>query len=325
MMSNTRALEQKDEGYHTCGTASVAILMCTYRGQSFLTEQLDSIRAQTYPHWKVWVSDDGSDDATINILERYQEKWGKDKLAIISGPQNGFSANFLSLACNPAIKSDFYSFSDQDDFWEPDKLSRAIAWINTVPNDVPALYCARTRLVDENNRHIGFSPLFASPPSFTNALVQSIAGANTMLLNAALLALVRRAGAGADVVSHDWLAYLVATACGGAVFYDTFPTVHYRQHGANLVGSNMSWSARLERIKLLLEGRMRTWNDRNIAALQSIASEMTDDSRCIFDRFDRARHKWLLPRLVGVYRSGVVRQTLWGNIGLVVAAILKKL
>ena len=54
-------------------TPWIAILLCTYQGQRFLQEQLDSFAAQSYPNWELWVSDDCSKDGTHDILER--AKW----------------------------------------------------------------------------------------------------------------------------------------------------------------------------------------------------------------------------------------------------------
>ena len=50
---------------------SVAILMCTYNGENFLEEQLDSIQNQDYKNWTLFVNDDGSKDATLDILKRH--------------------------------------------------------------------------------------------------------------------------------------------------------------------------------------------------------------------------------------------------------------
>jgi glycosyltransferase involved in cell wall biosynthesis len=58
----------------------LAILMCTYNGENFLEEQLDSIENQDYKNWTLYVNDDGSKDATLDILKRYQKKWGNKKL-----------------------------------------------------------------------------------------------------------------------------------------------------------------------------------------------------------------------------------------------------
>ena len=65
----------------------VAILMGTFNGEKFLREQLDSIAAQTHQNWVVGASDDGSSDATLEILLEYQKQWGAGKLEIMFGYQ----------------------------------------------------------------------------------------------------------------------------------------------------------------------------------------------------------------------------------------------
>lgn len=303
----------------------VAILLCTMQGQHYLRDQLDSIAAQTHLNWEVWSSDDGSEDGTHAILEEYERKWGSDRLSFHFGPSEGFVANFLSLTCKAAIQADYYAYADQDDIWQPDKLSRAVAWLKTVPRHIPALYCSRTRLVDADNRHIGFSPIFAKSPNFANALVQSIGGANTMVFNDAARRLLCAAGENVSVISHDWWTYMIVTGCGGQVFYDPTPTVHYRQHGANLVGANITLRARAKRASMLMRGRFRDWNAKNIDALWRIRPLLTPENRRILENFAAARNSWLVPRLVGIKRCGIHRQTLLGNMGLAAAAILNRI
>ena len=303
----------------------VAILLCTYHGQHYLAEQLDSFAAQTYSNWEVWASDDGSRDDTHAILNNYRQKWGGERLSIHFGPEEGFVANFLSLTCKASIQADFYAYSDQDDIWEVDKLERAMNWFLTIPSDVPALYCSRTRLVDAENRDIGFSPLFSKPPCFANALMQNVGGGNTMVFNDAARNLLRDAGEDIDVVTHDWWAYMVVSGCGGQVFYDSYPSVRYRQHATNLVGMNSSWPARLVRIRMLWQGRFRNWNDCFIQALQCIGSKLTPENREILDKYAAARNRWLLPRLIGFIRSGIHRQTFLSNLGLIAGAIFRKI
>ncbi len=203
----------------------VAILLCTYNGQRYLSDQLDSVAAQTYPNWVVRVSDDGSQDDTLSILTEYRSKWPNGRLSIAQGPAKGFVANFLSLTCNADIQADYYAFCDQDDVWEADKLQRAVDWLQGVPEGVPALYCSRTQLVDADNNSIGFSPLFSKPPSFANALTQNVASGNTMVFNHAACALLREGGKDVEVVAHDWWLYLLVSGVGGKVFYDTYPSL----------------------------------------------------------------------------------------------------
>lgn len=303
----------------------VAILLCTYHGQHYLADQLNSLAAQNHTNWTVWASDDGSQDDTHAILEAFKAKWDCGRLHIHFGPAEGFVANFLSLTCRENIEADYYAYSDQDDIWEPYKVKRAVAWLQTVPPDVPALYCSRTRAVDAANKEIGLSPLFAKLPGFANALMQNVGGGNTMLFNNAARALLRRAGARVNVVSHDWWTYLVVSGCGGKVLYDPHPSLRYRQHDGNLVGMNSTWRARFIRLHMMWQGRFKTWNDRNIIALQCLRSELTPESRETLDRFAEARNLSLIPRLIGLKRAGIYRQTLLGNLGLVAAAIFKKI
>ena len=75
----------------------VAILMCTYNGEKFLAEQLDSFLDQTHKNIVLWISDDGSTDSTLDILKEYQGKFPKDSLNIVKGPGKGSVINFLSI------------------------------------------------------------------------------------------------------------------------------------------------------------------------------------------------------------------------------------
>lgn len=303
----------------------VAILMCTMQGQHFLAEQLNSIATQTHPSWVVWASDDGSNDFTHDILEYYQAHWSAERIVIHEGPAEGSMANFLSLTCRADIDADYFAYADQDDIWESDKLERAVAWLETVPPDVPALYGSRTQLVDSRNQHLGYSPLFRRAPSFRNALVQNIAGGNTMVFNRAARDLLRLAGEDVKAVTHDWWAYMVVTGCGGRVHYDPNPTVRYRQHDNNLIGANQSWAARMQRLWLLVQGRFRRWNEANTESLQSIRHLLTPESRGLLDEFQALRNARLIDRIAGLRRSGLYRQTLLGNLGLYAAALIKRL
>ena len=306
-------------------TPSVAILMCTYQGERYLAEQLDSFEAQSHANWALWVSDDGSRDATHSILEQYQQRWGEQRLHIVAGPGKGVTANFLSLTCLASIDSDYYAYADQDDIWLAQKLQRALDTLGSVPAGVAALYCARTCLVDANNREIGHSPLFTKPPSFANALMQNLGGGNTMVFNEAARALMQEAGADVDVPVHDWWAYLVVSACGGRVFYDAEPALRYRQHGANLIGMNAGAGARLRRMLLLWRGGYRAWGERHVRALERLRARMSPDSLAVFEAFSQARNSALLPRIAGFRRAGIYRQSFAGNLGLVFAAVFGKL
>lgn len=304
--------------------ARVAILMGTKDGAPFLDEQLKSIETQSHKDWVLIVSDDGSSDATKEILERFAAKYIQ-RTIIKDGPRMGVCANFLSLANDPTIDAPFFAFSDQDDVWFDDKLSRALSWLMTVSENVPALYCGRTELMSTNGRSYGLSPRFTRPPTFRNALIQNLGGGNTMVFNRATKRLLETAST-IEVVLHDWWVYQLVCAAGGVVHYDPQPVLKYRQHPGNLVGSNLGWRARLVRIRMMLSGRFREWNETNIAALRHLPIQLLQpENMAVLEAFAKARTTSLLERLVYLLQSGVYRQTLLGNIGLLAATLMKRI
>jgi glycosyltransferase involved in cell wall biosynthesis len=305
-------------------TAHVAILMGTRDGAAFLPDQLRSLADQSHANWSLVVSDDGSRDITRAIAERFAAAHPQ-RVVVRAGPQRGATVNFLSLATDPAIAADVFAFCDQDDVWHADKLTHALARLGTVPAGVPALYCGRTELMTEDGRSYGLSPLFRRPPSFRNALVQNLGGGNTMVFNRAAKALAEAAGA-QDVVLHDWWLYQLVAGADGVVLYDPQPMVKYRQHPGNLIGSNQGGPARLLRLRLMLGGRFRDWNATNIAALRRLPAHLiTPENRRVLDLFAAAREGSLSKRLASLRRSGVYRQTMLGNLGLIAAAALNRL
>jgi hypothetical protein len=230
----------------------------------------------------------------------------------------------MSLINTPDIEADFFAFADQDDIWEVDKLSTALSKLKKVAADIPALYCSRSRLIDIAGKKIGFSPLFKKKPSFQNAMVQCIAGGNTMVMNKAARNLLMQTK-GALIASHDWWSYLLIAGAGGVVFYSSYPSTLYRQHHSNVYGRNNNWVGRWHRMRLLFQGLFRHWNTINCLALQQYSHLLTPQNQQILDIFCMARNQWLLPRLLGVWRSGVYRQTLLGNLGLFVAVLFNRI
>ena len=302
----------------------IAILMTTFNGELFLEDQLDSIKTQIHKNWKLFVSDDGSNDKTLSILKSYQKSWGKSKLIIHHGPKKTFSHNFLSLSTNKKIKADFYAYSDQDDLWLPSKLSVSIKALQKESSKKPLLYCGRTTYVDEHLKLKGLSPLYNKPPVFQNALVQSIAGGNTMVFNTHTKKLLEDMGK-KEIISHDWWTYLLVAAAGGRVIYDEFPHILYRQHEAGLIGANTSIYGNISRFMGLIEGRFKRWNTLHIDALTSSNIEITSFNQSILAKFVFGRIGNVFERLRMVKSIGLYRQSWQGNISLYLAALLNRI
>lgn len=306
--------------------ASVAILLCTYNGEKFLADQLRSIQEQEHAHWVVYASDDGSSDRTLEILQEFQSRWPAGKLNIRKGPQQGFCHNFLSLACDPHIAADYYAFCDQDDVWLADKLTVALQAANVALQDAPSevfLYCGRTQYVTKTLEPCGMSPLFVFPPSFRNALVQSIAGGNTMVFNLAAKHLIEKVGP-VDVPLHDWWVYQLISGAEGLIVYDPVPHLLYRQHEEAQVGGSYSIFSVVKPVMMLLRGRFRSWNTKNTAALEQAIGSLSKSNQEILRLFEKIRNASLKDRIRLIEVCGVYRQTYRGTMSLLLATIFKR-
>ena len=241
-----------------------------------------------------------------------------------TGPRVGFSGNFRKLLADSEVDADYVAFCDQDDIWLSEKTRVAVAALDE-QGARPALYCARTTITDVDDRAVSLSTLFRRTPDFANALVQSIGGGNTMVMNRAAYELLREAARRTDFVSHDWFAYLIVAGAGGKVIYSETPHVRYRQHDANLIGSNLGLRARISRARFALSGRYVGWNNLNMSARSACRDMLTPDAAAKFDHFCRARNGNLPERIVNLWRSGVYRQTTIGQLSLYLAGFLGKL
>ncbi|OYU31088.1 MAG: glycosyl transferase family 2 [Comamonadaceae bacterium PBBC2] len=303
---------------------TVHILLATYNGAQFLTEQLDSIARQTHSAWTLTISDDGSTDNTLALVAEFAARITQP-LTVLQGPrQKSSTRNFCHLIQNTptAEASDLYAFCDQDDVWLDNKLERAVEWHAQQQSHAVRLYCSRTQFVDEQLKPIGLSPGIQRPPSFGNALVQNIASGNTMVMSHDVL-LAQKKVKPEHSVWHDWTTYLVATALGGKVCFDDQPSLLYRQHRGNVIGSNDGLIAQIRRFKPLFEGRFKQWTDANMAAVKDLGSLSTLTARELHHRFESLRAMPMFWSRFNAWRkTSIRRQSSLSNMTLVLALTL---
>ncbi len=301
----------------------VVILLATHNGAKHLTQQLTSIAGQTHENWSLIASDDGSEDGTTDILKAFARGMSDHRVTLLRGPQKGSAQNFLSLL-RAAGGADFVAFCDQDDFWLPTKLEKAAGVLKGIEH--PTIYGSRTFVTDAELRPQNPSLLFLRKPGFGNALVQNIAGGNTMVINRAALDILQPASlAATGVIAHDWWCYQMVSGCDGAVVVDPEPTVLYRQHDANLIGANDSIRARLTRLKRVASGEFSDWMDENLTALNGARHWLTEDNARRLDALIATRQASLPRRIVGTWQAGLYRQTLRGTFALWLAVVMGKL
>lgn len=276
---------------------TVRILMATRNGAAHLPAQLQSFRDQHHGDWALWAGDDGSTDATPDILAGFaaREAGATGRaVRILPGPGAGSARNFLALLSHPDLDPGAgpLAFADQDDVWLPHKLARALAALDDGDPARPAVYASRSLLTGPALENPRPSRLFAAGASFGNALVQNVLPGNTIVLNpaaAGLLARAAPAAAAAGVPFHDWWVYQVMTGAGARLVIDPEPGLYYRQHGGNLIGANRGAAGALGRAGLILGGRFSAWIDRNLAALGAVEDSLTPAARATLAGFAALR------------------------------------
>ncbi|MBQ9558372.1 MAG: glycosyltransferase family 2 protein [Bacteroidaceae bacterium] len=220
----------------------VAILLTTWNSSRFLTELLDSIMAQTYQDWQLFVRDDGSTDETLTLLHDYKENRAREKMIIMPsegnlGPKDGF------MWLLEHAEADLYMFCDHDDVWLPTKIEDCVQLMMEQPdNDItPLLVCCNLKLVDSNLNVLAddyWTARYYRRSDFTNKwfhlFYNNIPGC-VMLINQKAKETVLPYPP--EIVMHD--AWVVAALLWreGKVLWTERPGILYRQHGGNTIGA----------------------------------------------------------------------------------------
>lgn len=291
---------------------STYIAMATYQGEPYLGPQLDSLCGQTERDWHLLVRDDGSTDATAELLAQYA---GRDRRIEITGSsggqQLGATANFGRLA-EQALRrgADYLCFADQDDVWTLDKLARTRSRLvaeeekSAGTRTAPRLVHSDLTVVDHQLRPLAPSFLRymglahqASPLGYLT--VQNFVTGSTLIANRALLELALPIPP--EAVHHDWW-FALCAAAAGQIHFVPEPTVFYRQHASNVVGANPYWK------RIDLAGRMRRLRvqDENHLMIRSIRQASALAKR-LREREVKTAPLPLLEEYVSSFEQGAAR------------------
>lgn len=218
----------------------VAILMSTYNGEKYLTEQIESIQKQTNNNWHLYIRDDGSTDKTPIILSEFTKY---DKRITFFNREHicnlGVVKSFMNLLAN--IDADFYMFADQDDVWKKDKIQRALTLIKKEKYlEIPICLHTELQIVNNNLEIIELMKRGRVWSDFQHFLFGNCVTGCTVMINQKLKEKLRINSVNWDKVAmHDWWFAEIAAAFG-KVIYDSTPTILYRQHIDNVVGGSDS-------------------------------------------------------------------------------------
>lgn len=213
--------------------ARISVAMAAYNGEKYIQEQLDSIARQDLPPLELVVTDDGSSDATLEILKAFARGAPFEVRIFRNETRLGYADNFLKAAS--LCRGDLIAFCDQDDIWMEQKL-RTCAGFFDDPEVLLVAHSARTLLDSGERGH-----LF---PRFKNTRVSSSGASNpfsfvhgfAMVATRELLRLARVTPRPARLAGHDqWVWFLAASTGKIATVMDVLAL--YRQHQDNAFGA----------------------------------------------------------------------------------------
>ncbi|NOR55884.1 MAG: glycosyltransferase [Sulfurovum sp.] len=206
----------------------ISIAMCTYNGERFIEEQIDSILNQSYANFELIITDDGSSDNTIEIIKKYLEH--DKRIKLYQNENNlGFVKNFekaISLC-----SGNYIALADQDDSWKQNKLE---VFIEKIEDNV--LIYSDALLIDEYSIETGKELIrpdknLVSGSNNRAFLLENCVSGNTLMFKRELLE--HLIPIPSDISFHDiWITFVASTY--GSIIYTDESMTYYRRYSEQI-------------------------------------------------------------------------------------------
>lgn len=239
----------------------IAVLMSTYNGGQYVDEQISSIARQTVvDSITIFVRDDGSNDNTFDILEKWKSQVD---IVVYKGRNAGPAQSFWQLLNNRDIDADYYFFCDQDDIWDADKVEKQVQ----VLDEAYCLSICNCRLVDGQGQLIKKARRDSAPTlDIPHLFVSGVSQGCSMAFTNELREFIMRQKLSC-IPMHDIIVIMYALIMGKVCWIQS-PLFSYRVHSNNVVAKNNK--------SLLQQTKTIYWNWKNSSkhSLAVVASEM---------------------------------------------------
>lgn len=144
-----------------------SICLATYNGKKYLRPQLDSILAQLGKNDELIISDDGSTDGTIDIIQSYNDP----RIKFFHNQRHGVANNFENALSHSA--GDLIFFADQDDVWLPNKISKMENFLREGDYDMVMCNCSLTDSDLNNTKEKHFDSRWPMKKSIIGNLINN--------------------------------------------------------------------------------------------------------------------------------------------------------
>ena len=226
---------------------AVSLVLSTYNGDKYITEQLDSLRTQNRPIDEVLICDDGSTDNTSKIIVDYINRYQLNSWRLTLNKQNkGWKRNFHDLLYCAA--GEFIFLCDQDDVWERNKVSEMVELMNCHP-EIDVLSCDVEPFYEEGSKQV---PNVGGGANDGVVSIRQIDDKAVYILRPGCAYCVRRSFLEEikpywdETWPHDAVLWELAQVKGTLALYDK-RLVRFRRHGGN--ASARTRMTRMSRIR----------------------------------------------------------------------------
>ena len=303
----------------------IAVLMSTYNGEKYISEQIDSILEQTGIQHELFIRDDGSRDKTPDIITDYTLKYSSIHFINAENRINiGFNNSFFTLidyAINNLSEYDLFAFADQDDVWIDTKLQSAIAMIEKRLREcgkdmkTPIYYYANKYWCDETLQPMHEDDMqYCRDDYFDMFMLPPVYGC-TSVFNRALGEKTMEILPSKDFL-YDVYMYRLACTMDSLLISDKKPQMYYRRHGNNASGDAMKLSPLLHMRKLFFgngnfHGMQRYLTEIYKLHAKDMAIEQKNLCELIID-YDRSLKKRVRLLLwMRAYKRGIKAAIIW--------------
>jgi hypothetical protein len=221
----------------------ISIAMCTFNGGPFIKEQLESIAKQTRLPDELLVSDDGSSDETLRILQEFASSSPFPVRVSVNERTLGTTKNSEKVLS--ACSGDIIALCDQDDVWHSDKLELIEREFISAPGI--GLVFSEAEMVDAELRPqrwnlfrtVGFDrkeqKLVTEGKALNVLMARTVVGGATMAFRSRFRELIFPIPSEGPLIQDGWIVLMIA-AVAAVAFIDK-PLIKYRQHPAQQMGA----------------------------------------------------------------------------------------
>jgi glycosyltransferase involved in cell wall biosynthesis len=239
----------------------ISVLIITYNGESFLKEQLDSIYAQTVLPDEIVVSDDCSQDGTIDILREYHQKYG---LKYHINPHNlGYLGNVKRSL--ELCQGDYIIFADQDDIWFPNRIETALSKMKQIEKENrPAIVTCCFINVDAEGKVLRHNNMYKDSQAYDLHLFGYFTMASASMINRPLLELYKSLP-----VPKDFMLGIIASMTG-SIYRMGEQLFYYRRHEDNTMNKMNSRLHKRVTFEWLFRDKYSTFYSKNTSSMNEI-------------------------------------------------------